>query len=690
MVQPCLTPSQQSATAANTTPLMRDSSITSISTSSRATDSQDLENPSTSPSVATSYTHIDLSPTESGTPQTSSIKASDGCHITTPDVLRESNNALDQSSKDEAERSDNSTAVQQSSVPMRFLLVDDNPLNLALLLRLLHRRFADKLDPARPPIALTDATVALDLLKGTLPLGDAVSIATPQAVLRSVPDHARAVAAANALTNQPSTFTHIMLDIRMPAISGLSLARRIRSLPLSSLNRDAKLLACTTAVRAQEQRFYRFGGFDGLIEKPVREDTLRAFFDHLAEEGLAQSRSASSLLEAIRPSRNSSQLTARSVVGKESMPTRAQDVSEGIGSLILTFSAFRREIDDLAGDKKEAVALPSPASGTNCSKAPSSAATEGSGDFSRARGLVRSVSVGSTPVKHKSFFLALRNTKPVVILPPFSRDRYQQSHSRNSPNQISCDNIKDHVEDELIRSPHYLNKGFFLLQDEESDGAVAGQATGLDKEDAKTELDLRSQRPQCMVRQFHQVSAAPIDIRDLTDVKREVDLDSFQLEGTYFDAANHVIRHEEGSIAQEPKCLSDVGSSEEPDHDSTVATSTSSTSSVTSLSQQTMHSSPSIASPHAGKMPSPGPASHFIYAAPSSPHCGTMVLDLEQELASELEGVASSSVQQPRTDETICASAASDARLQSTPSRLRRSGVEPESSLPLMTAPPSA
>ncbi|CAD6982548.1 unnamed protein product, partial [Tilletia controversa] len=658
MVQPSLISSQQSATAANTTPLTRDSSITSILTSSYTTDSQELENPSTSSSAATSCTHLDLSPFDSGTPQASSIEASDGSGIGTPDILPELHNALDQSSKNAAERLENPTAAQRSSASMRVLLVDDNPLNLALLLRLLHRRLADKLDPAQPPIALTDATVALDLLRGTLPLVDAVSIATPPAVSRSVPNSARAVAAANALTNPTPTFTHIMLDIHMPAISGLSLARRIRSLPLSSLNREAKLLACTTAVRAQERRFYRSGGFDGLIEKPVREDTLRAFFDHLADEGLVQSRSASFVLEDVRQSGSSSrQLTGRSNIGNASPSTSspAQDVSERLGSLSLGSRTSLHKIEGNAGGKKEIVALSSPAIFTNHSRDLASAATEDRGDLSRVRGLMRSVSVGSTQVQHKSFFLALRDSEP-VILPPCGRDRYQ---GPSSSNQISCASIKDHVEDELIRSPHYLTQGFFLLGDDEGGCAVSGQATGLDNADAISELHLgfESQGPACIVRQLDQVSAAPIDIRDLHEIKREVDLDSFRLEGTYFDAANHVVRHEEGSVAQEAKGLSDVGSSDGPVHDGTVATSRLS---VTSLAQELMHSSPSIASPDAGKTPSPGPATHFIYAAPRAAQDGTMVLDLEQELASELEGVvAGNAVQQPRTDEATCASSAS-------------------------------
>ncbi|CAD6938746.1 unnamed protein product [Tilletia controversa] len=685
MVQPSLISSQQSATAANTTPLTRDSSITSILTSSYTTDSQELENPSTSSSAATSCTHLDLSPFDSGTPQASSIEASDGSGIGTPDILPELHNALHQNLKNAAESSENSTVVQQSSASMRVLLVDDNPLNLALLLRLLHRRLADKLDPAQPPIALTDAKVALDLLRGTLPLVDAISIATPPAVSRSVPNSARAVAAANALTNQTPTFTHIMLDIHMPAISGLSLARRIRSLPLSSLNREAKLLACTTAVRAQERRFYRSGGFDGLIEKPVREDTLRAFFDHLADEGLVQSRLASSVLEDVRPSGSSSQLTGRSNIGNASpsASSPAQDVSEGFGSLSLGSRTSRHKTEVNVGGKKEIVALSSSAIFKNHSRGLGPAATEDRGDLSRVRGLTRSVSVGSTQVQHKSFFLALRDSEP-VILPPCGRDRYQ---GPSSSNQISCASIKDHVEDELIRSPHYLTQGFFLLGDDEGGCAVSGQATGLDNADAISEphLGFESQGPACIVRQLDQVSAAPIDIRDLYEIKREVDLDSFRLEGTYFDAANHVVRHEEGSVAQEAKGLSDAGSSDGPVHDGTVATSRLS---VTSLAQELMHSSPSIASPDAGKTPSPGPATHFIYAAPRAAQDGTMVLDLEQELASELEGVvAGNAVQQPRTDEATCASSAS--MHACSPACLSVVGVE--CSLPLLNfAPPSA
>ncbi|CAD6928845.1 unnamed protein product [Tilletia controversa] len=655
------------ATAASSPPSFRGSSITSASNSSCFTDSEESESPSVCSSAATPYTQLDVSPFESIN------KESVPSDRATPESAPAGHNAPDQFSKAVAENLKATNAVQQS-IPMRILLVDDNPLNLALLLRLLHRRFADKLDSEQPPIALTDATVALDLLKGTLPLSDAVSIATPQTVRRTMPESARAVAAANEINNLAPTFTHIMLDIHMPAISGLSLARRIRGLPLTAINRNAKLLACTTAVRDQEQRLYRSGGFDGLIEKPVRENTLRSFFDFLAEQDLQHSRSASPLLiEDRRPSSSCgdfTQLIARAGIEQEVMSTRSHGVFDGGGlSLRSSISPYKTGIDTsdenesaspaMFGDRTtRAMGLASAASDDSIEsiKLGSAFVPTGVEDLPRSQRLARSKSLGADPAQNKSFFLALHITEP-AIMPPYSAvidllESASGGQRANSPNQISCGNIENHVVDESIRSPHYVTQGFFLPQGDESTSAVTEHVTESDSFNTKAELRLSSQRPQLIARHLRQISAAPIDIRDLADVKREVDLDSFRLEGTYFDAANQVIRRvsgadenltEEELAGQDGDDQSVVEVSEREEHalecGSAVAASTS------HATSQLMHSTPKKASPRAGKthysLPSSGVASHFAYGAPpASSHLGPMVLDLERELALELKDAA--------------------------------------------------
>ncbi|KAE8268986.1 hypothetical protein A4X09_0g3356 [Tilletia walkeri] len=671
MTDTTLSPSYSSTASASIPPLLRGSSVTSISTSSFSTDSHGFESPSTSSSAATPYTQSDHSPFE----LTASAKASDGSCATTPDLLSDSsNNKLDQPSNTAAA----SVVTPKSSAPMRVLLVDDNPLNLALLLRLLHRRFADKLDPEQPPIALTDATVALDLLKGTLPLVDAVSIATPQTVRRTMPDQARAAAAANAITNPAPTFTHIMLDIHMPAISGLSLARRIRGLPLSSLNRVAKLLACTTAVRTQEQRLYRSGGFDGLIEKPVRENTLRAFFDFLAEIDSQSSRSESPALDDNLSSSSFgdlSQLMARASIEQEINSSHTHAVFDGGGDGVGS-SAPSSSVEGDARDSKDAGQSPANFKDrTNRSVGLAFAAMGDSADTFKLESafvptsiedlplpprLSRSKSLGADPAQNKSFFLALHNTEPIIMAPRSAALDLVESAScgspgqrANSPNQISSANIKDHAEDESIRSPHYVTRGFFLPKGEDSSLAITDYANESDSFGVESEMQLTPQRPRFVSRHLRQVSAAPIDIRDLADVKREVDLDSFRLEGTYFDDVNQVIRRvsgadenltEEELAGQDGDFRSEVGRSLQYYGPSCSGTISASTLDAGPYVQTGIQPSPARASVHAGRthysLPSPGTASHFAYAAPPSSDRGEMVLDLERELALELEDAA--------------------------------------------------
>jgi len=691
---------------------------------------------------------------------------------------------------------------------MRILLVDDNPLNLALLLRLLHRRFADELDPEQPPIALTDSTTALDLLHGTMTITDAIQAATPMTVQRTMPEHARVHARANAKHNPTPTFTHIMLDIHMPAISGLSMARRIRGLPTSSVNRHAKLLACTTAVREEEQRLYRAGGFDGLIEKPVRENTLRAFFDFLGEEDARRKRQerlfrrAEAMLVSLSSSSSGRDSDSDAKAGP-ALPDNGDlgsrsshnvfDGGGGGGDQVTKSSSvvgFASVLTSSAGTPSE----PSPAStpSDDCSGAtsplPAFAGTGGHPTLTQR--LARSKSVGAEPAEARSFFLALHNTDP-LILPPISSTcpmgataaETNKLCRANSPAQMSCADGRSHVEGEVIRSPHYVTSGFFLGRHEGEEDGQAGrefivpsaQFDGVAESQSSPSSEappplsrspaLRSHtRPPPLPSHIRQVSAAPIDLRDLAEVKRDVDLDSFQLEGSYFDASNQVIRWISGAdenltedelamnggefdVDVEGECegsgdgdggegqvemLSDAnecavlcshgldqvissevnsqaaagahnnsaaalntllrsstlptmpshftggGSDRGVSYNATASSPTSSPAST--LSRATAGGGGGVRSSHVRHSnPSPATAAHFSYGAPPPSARGAVVMDLERELALELESVG---VSMAAVSVEAAAARPRAARTELLSSRMRPSNSAPVALLP--------
>lgn len=131
--------------------------------------------------------------------------------------------------------SDN-TQTQQHM--LRVLVVDDNALNLSVLCRLLSKRFSHLIDGS--PVAVDSGLKALQLLR-------------------------------------ENVYDVILMDIQMPFLSGVDCTERIRKGEdgVLSANRDARIVAVTTAVGDEPEILYRRKGFDGLIGKPVAYEVMR-------------------------------------------------------------------------------------------------------------------------------------------------------------------------------------------------------------------------------------------------------------------------------------------------------------------------------------------------------------------------------------------------------------------------------
>lgn len=134
---------------------------------------------------------------------------------------------------------------QSPGHPLRVLAVDDNSLNLAVLTRLLSKKFSHMLDG--PPVAVDSGLKALQLLQ----------------------DH---------------VFDVIFMDIQMPFISGVDCTERIRigADGVLHANKSARIVAVTTAVGDEPEILYRRKGFDGLIGKPVAFDAVRQLLQPLS------------------------------------------------------------------------------------------------------------------------------------------------------------------------------------------------------------------------------------------------------------------------------------------------------------------------------------------------------------------------------------------------------------------------
>ena len=62
----------------------------------------------------------------------------------------------------------------------------------------------------------------------------------------------------------------VFLDIRMPGLSGIEVARRLSD----AQREDLKLVAVSASVLEHEQAEYRAAGFNGILEKPVQMASL--------------------------------------------------------------------------------------------------------------------------------------------------------------------------------------------------------------------------------------------------------------------------------------------------------------------------------------------------------------------------------------------------------------------------------
>lgn len=136
---------------------------------------------------------------------------------------------------------------QLPSHKLRVMLVDDNRINLSVLNTLLKRRFSNLIDGQ--PVAVDSGLKAIQLLR----------------------------------TN---VFDVILMDIQMPFLSGLDASIRIRNGEdyVLEANRDAHIVAVTTAVGDEPELAYRRAGMDGMIGKPVRFQDMQQYLSPLAHE----------------------------------------------------------------------------------------------------------------------------------------------------------------------------------------------------------------------------------------------------------------------------------------------------------------------------------------------------------------------------------------------------------------------
>ena len=131
---------------------------------------------------------------------------------------------------------------------MRTLIVDDNPINLAILERTLRRYFSHLV---APEIAIaTSGNAALGHLSP--PLVSPSDEFPPN---------------QNAISEQPqSPFDLILLDIDMPDISGIQVAEQIRNV---HHDRTTAIVAVTTSIEPEQRRTYERVGMDGVVAKPL-------------------------------------------------------------------------------------------------------------------------------------------------------------------------------------------------------------------------------------------------------------------------------------------------------------------------------------------------------------------------------------------------------------------------------------
>jgi CheY-like chemotaxis protein len=70
---------------------------------------------------------------------------------------------------------------------------------------------------------------------------------------------------------QQQVFTHLLLDISLPKVSGLEVCRRVRSLPEG---RGLQIIAYTAHALPDETKEMWDAGFDRVLVKPIRRQDL--------------------------------------------------------------------------------------------------------------------------------------------------------------------------------------------------------------------------------------------------------------------------------------------------------------------------------------------------------------------------------------------------------------------------------
>jgi two-component system cell cycle response regulator DivK len=66
-------------------------------------------------------------------------------------------------------------------------------------------------------------------------------------------------------------YTHLLLDISLPRISGLDVCREVRRQPLGH---SIRIIAYTAHAMPQEIQEFHEAGFDGVLVKPIRRQDL--------------------------------------------------------------------------------------------------------------------------------------------------------------------------------------------------------------------------------------------------------------------------------------------------------------------------------------------------------------------------------------------------------------------------------
>ncbi|KUL97299.1 hypothetical protein DK26_01075 [Bosea sp. WAO] len=95
-----------------------------------------------------------------------------------------------------------------------------------------------------------------------------------------------------ALAGQRPPFALALLDIRMPVLDGLAVARRIRAAERVRGGARLPILAVTANTSEEDRRAALAGGMDDCLAKPLSRDALRAWVEKLAGAAKTSARSA--------------------------------------------------------------------------------------------------------------------------------------------------------------------------------------------------------------------------------------------------------------------------------------------------------------------------------------------------------------------------------------------------------------